>query len=145
MDNETWRWIWVAAVLVLGFGEIVTAGFFMLPFAVGALVAGVLAWLDVASPLVQLIVFIGVSAIALFFLQRFVRRADIHQPQMGSNRMVGQMGRVIETIDTTEGIGRVRVETEDWRATTDGDDLPVGTRVRVVEIRGTRLVVERIE
>lgn len=144
MDNETWRWVWVIATLLLGFGEIVTAGFFMLPFAVGALVAAVLAWMDV-EPVVQLLVFIVVSVIALFILQRFVRKSDEHLPPMGSNRMVGQTGRVIEAIDTSEGIGRVRVETEDWRATTDGDALPVGATVRIVGIRGTRLVVEEIE
>jgi inner membrane protein len=144
LDNETWRWIWVAATLILGFGEIVTAGFFMLPFAVGALVAAVLAWVGVA-PVVQLLVFIVVSTVALFVLQRFVRGADEHQPPMGSNRMVGQTGRVIEPIDSATGVGRVRVETEDWRATTDGPGLAVDTTVRVIGIRGTRLVVEQIE
>lgn len=145
IDNEAWRWIWVAAALVLGFGEIVTAGFFMLPFAAGAAVAAILAFLNVA-PSVQLLVFIIVSVIGLFFLQRFVRRADESQPTMGSNRMVGQQGRVIEAIDPTTGIGRVRVETEDWRATFDGGTaLEEGTPIRVTGIRGTRLVVEPIE
>lgn len=144
IDNETWRWIWVIATLVLGFGEIVTAGFFMLPFAVGALVAAILAWLNVA-PVIQLLTFIGVSAVALFLVQRFVRRFDESQPPMGSNRMVGQTGRVIEPIDTSMGVGRVRVETEEWRATTDGPALAVDASVRVVGIRGTRLVVEEIE
>lgn len=144
MDNETWRWVWVVATLVLGFGEIVTAGFFMLPFAVGAFVATILAWLDVA-PIVQLLTFIGVSLVSLFLLQTFVRKGDEDTPLMGSNRMLGQRGRVIETIDPQTGVGRVRVETEDWRATTDGPDLQVGTAVLVVGIRGTRLVVEKAE
>lgn len=144
IDNETWRWIWVVATLILGFGEIVTAGFFMLPFAVGAFVAAILAWTGV-DPVVQLLVFIGVSIVALFILQKFVRKFDEHQPPMGSNRMLGQTGRVIEAIDTTLGVGRVRVETEDWRATTDGPPLALDSVVRIVDIRGTRLVVEKIE
>jgi membrane protein implicated in regulation of membrane protease activity len=142
MDNETWRWVWVIATLVLGFGEIVTAGFFMLPFAVGALVATILAWLDVA-PLVQLLTFLAVSLVALFALQRFVKKINKETPLMGSNRMLGQRGKVIEIIDPQSGTGRVRVETEEWRATTDGDDLEVGAAVRVTGIRGTRLVVEK--
>jgi membrane protein implicated in regulation of membrane protease activity len=33
--------------------------------------------------------------------------------------------------------------TEDWRATTDSDDeFAPGTEVRVIEVRGTQLVVE---
>jgi membrane protein implicated in regulation of membrane protease activity len=39
--------------------------------------------------------------------------------------------------------GAVKMGTEDWRATTDRDDeIAAGTVVRVVEVRGTRLVVE---
>ena len=144
MDNETWRWVWVGATLILGFGEMVTAGFFMLPFAVGALVAAILAWFDV-SPIVQLLSFIAVSIVGLFVFQKVVRRSDADQPQMGANRMVGQRGRVTEAVDRSAGSGRVRVETEDWRATTDGDDIGVGTSVRVIEIRGTRLVVEAVD
>jgi membrane protein implicated in regulation of membrane protease activity len=144
MDNETWRWVWVIATLVLGFGEIVTAGFFMLPFAVGALVATILAWLDVA-PLVQLLTFLAVSLAALFVMQRFVKKMNKDIPRMGSNRMLGQRGKVTEIIDPQSGSGRVRVETEDWRATTDGDDLEVGAAVRVTGIRGTRLVVEKVD
>ena len=35
-DTELWRWIWVGAFVVLGIGEMITAGLFMLPFAFGA-------------------------------------------------------------------------------------------------------------
>jgi membrane-bound ClpP family serine protease len=40
------------------------------------------------------------------------------------------------------GEGRVRVDTELWRATTDGGPIAQDARVRVIEVRGTRLVVE---
>jgi len=144
MDNEVWRWIWVGAAIFLGFGEMVTAGFFMLPFAIGAVVAAVLAWLDV-PPLVALIVFIGVSLVAMVGLQRFVRREDEHQPRMGANRLVGMTATVLEDIDRVTGAGRVRMETELWRAATDGDPIPAGAVVRVTEVRGARLVVEPID
>lgn len=144
MDNETWRWIWVGAALVLGFAEIVTAGFFLLPFAIGAAVAAVLAWLDV-SPLVQLLVFIGVSVVVLLLLQRFVRRSDERQPAIGANRLVGQRAHVLEAVDRATGEGRVRFDAELWRATTDGDRIEEGVEVTIVGIRGTRVVVERAE
>ena len=39
----------------------------------------------------------------------------------------------------------VRVGAEDWRADAADDiALPVGARVRVLEVRGTRLVVEPV-
>jgi membrane protein implicated in regulation of membrane protease activity len=141
MDNEIWRWIWVGAAVVFGVGEMLTAGFFMLPFAVGALAAVPLAWLGVHE-MIQLTVFLAVSVVTLMAIQRMVRRADEHQPAVGANRFMNSTGIVIEEIDRASGHGRVRVDTENWRATTDGDAIPEGTEVRIVEVRGTRLVVE---
>jgi membrane protein implicated in regulation of membrane protease activity len=141
MDNETWRWIWVGAALFLGFAEMVTAGFFMLPFAVGAVIAAILAFTGVA-PEIQMAVFVASSLISLVLLQRYVRKEDEHQPAVGSNRFVGQLAVVIQPVDRTSGSGRVRMETEDWRAVTDGEPIGTGTEVQVVDVRGARLVVE---
>ena len=63
-DPDFWRWLWLGIAVVLGVGEMVTAGFFMLPFAIGAAIATLLAWADV-SITVQLVVFISTSLIAV--------------------------------------------------------------------------------
>ncbi len=144
MDTETWRWIWIGAALFLGMAEIVTAGFFMLPFAVGAVIAAALAFMDVA-PAIQLIVFIATSLVALILLQRFVRHGDEKQAPVGANRFVDRTAVVLDAIKRTAGTGRVRMDSEEWRATTDGDDIAVGAEVRIIEVRGTRLVVEPTE
>jgi len=141
MSIEAWRWFWVIAAAVLTVAEIATAGFFMLPFAIGAAAAAVVAFLNGAEA-IQLGVFLIVSAIALYLLRNFVKRGDQKQPNVGANRFVGQRARVIETIDPATGLGRVKMDTELWRATTDGVIIPEGTEVRVTEVRGTRLVVE---
>ena len=147
MDNETWRWIWVGTAMFLGFAEIFTAGFFMLPFAIGAVVAAVLAFMDVA-PAIQLTAFIVVSVLGLILLQKFVRHEDDDPPNVGANRFVGQRAVVIEALDRVTGLGRVRMDTEEWRAMpADGipDPISEGTAVRIVDVRGTRLVVEPID
>ena len=144
MENEVWRWIWVGAALFLGLAEMVTAGFFMLPFAVGAVIAAVLAFMDV-EPVVQLVVFIVTSVVALVVLQRYVRKEDERQPAIGSNRFVGQRAVVLQTVDRTSGTGRVRMDTEEWRAVTDGSPIEAGTEVEVTEVRGARLVVQATE
>jgi membrane protein implicated in regulation of membrane protease activity len=140
MDNEWWRWIWLGVAAVFGIGEIFTAGFFMLPFAAGAVVAFVLAWLDVA-PAIVLPVFLVTSVVVLIIIQRLVRRGDRTVVPVGANRFVGRQVLVLERVDRVAGTGRVRLDTESWRATTDGDPLEPGAEARVVEMRGTRLVV----
>jgi membrane protein implicated in regulation of membrane protease activity len=145
VDEELWRWIWLGAALLFGVGEIITAGFFLLPFAVGAAAAAVLAFAGV-NPAVQGIVFVVGSVLALVAMRRFADRTDTDQPTVGANRMVGARAVVLERIDRVAGTGRVRVATEVWRATTDGAAIePGGGEVRVLDVRGTRLVVEPVE
>lgn len=141
-DIEVWRWIWVGAFVVLGIGEMVTAGLFMLPFAIGAAAAGILAWFEVAI-WIQLLVFLVVSIGALFGLRKFAWRSTEPTHSVGARRYVDAVGTVTESVNRVSGTGRVRVETEHWRATTDTDDvIEPGTEVLVVDVRGARLVVE---
>ena len=132
VENEVWRWVWTIGALVLAVAEIFTAGFFLLPFGIGATAAAVLAW--IGSPLiVQWIAMFAVSAASLVYFQRFARRSDAapHEP-VGVDRLIGQTAIVVET--------------EEWRATSRGETIKKGATVHVLEIRGARLVVrERVD
>jgi membrane protein implicated in regulation of membrane protease activity len=141
-DIEVWRWIWVGAFVVLGIGEMVTAGLFMLPFAIGAGAAAILSWFNVEI-WIQLVVFLVVSIAALWGMRKFAWRSTEPSHAVGAKRYVDAVGTVTETVDRVAGTGRVRVETEQWRATTDSEaSLDVGAEVLVVDVRGARLVVE---
>lgn len=144
VDNEVWRWLWTIFAIVMGVGEIFTAGFFLLPFAIGAGAAAILAWAG-AAVLAQWLVFFGVSVFALAYLRRFISRQDEgEQPRVGANRWVGLDGIVIEDIDPVSGAGMVKVESEQWRAVAP-QAVPAGQKIVVIEVRGARLVVEPLE
>lgn len=144
VDNEVWRWMWTVLAVVLGIGEILTAGFFLLPFAVGAAAAAILAWIG-AAVLAQWLVFFGVSIFALAYLRKYIVRQDEgDQPRVGANRWVGEMGLVLEDIEPDTGAGMVRILNEEWRAKALSP-IETGTRIVVTEVKGTRLVVERVE
>ncbi len=144
MDNETWRWIWLGFAAVMGVAEIVTAGFFILPFAVGGIVAFLLAWFG-ASTIVQWTVFIIVSLVSLVLLQMYAKKDRAEQHPVGANRFVDKTALVLEDIDRVAAAGRVRMDTEEWRATTEGDPISAGTEVRIVGVVGSRLLVEPVE
>lgn len=144
VDNETWRWLWTGLAVVMAIGEIFTAGFFLLPFAIGAGAAAVLAWIGVAV-LPQWLVFFGVSLFAFVYLRRFIKRQDAMTPApVGANRWANSVGVVLEEIDPITATGLVRVGAEQWRATSD-TPIPAGTKVVVKEVRGVRLVVSPID
>lgn len=144
VENEVWRWLWTVFALVMGIGEIFTAGFFLLPFAIGAAAAAVLAWIG-AAVIAQWLVFFGISIFSMAYLRRFIDRQDEgDQPVIGANRWVSRPGIVLERIDPHSGAGMVKVDTEEWRATAH-QEIPEGTRIVVTEVRGTRFVVEPYE
>jgi membrane protein implicated in regulation of membrane protease activity len=142
VNNESWRWVWTLFALGMGIGEMFTAGFFLLPFAIGAAAAAVLAWLGVAL-VAQWLVFFGVSAIAFAYLRKFIDRQDDNvQPRIGANRWLGAKGVVLQDIDPIGATGMVRIDTEEWRAySEDGTAIPSGTAVIVTDVQGARLVV----
>jgi membrane protein implicated in regulation of membrane protease activity len=143
-DPEVWRWVWLVAAFVFAGGEIATAGsFFLLPFSAGALVAALLAFLGV-NVTVELVAFLAVSAACLAALYPLRRRLDRAEPQdgIGARRLLGQPALVLADVAGTDLPGMVRVGHEEWRAESlDGTPIAAGSRVKVVEVRGTRVVV----
>jgi membrane protein implicated in regulation of membrane protease activity len=136
---------WLIAAAILGLGEIATTGFFMGPFALGALVAAIIAAAAGTGWVVSLALFLVVSIVALAAL-RPIARAHMRQPaqlRTGTAALVGRSATVVERIAGDEGC--VRLEGELWRARAyDEDDvIEPGARVQVLEIRGvTALVAE---
>jgi membrane protein implicated in regulation of membrane protease activity len=144
VDNELWRWVWTIFAIVLAIGEMFTAGFFLLPFAIGGAAAAVLAWIG-ANVVAQWLVFFGVSTISLVYLRRFIGRQDQgEQPRVGANRWIGSEGVVLQGIDPQSGSGMVRILNEEWRATALGR-IPAGSKIVVTAVDGARLVVEKME
>ena len=140
MENEVWRWLWTGAALVFGLAEVFTAGFFLLPFAIGAAAAAVLGWTDVHI-LWQWLTFFMVTAVSFVYLRRFIRRQNREdQPRVGANRLIEARGMVIERVDENSETGMVRIGGEQWRAVA-AEPIEADTKVMITEIRGTRLVV----
>jgi membrane protein implicated in regulation of membrane protease activity len=138
--------LWLIAAVIFAVGEIATLGFFLAPFAGGALVAALVAAIGGGS-IVSLAVFIVVSLVLLGALRPLARSHKRLPPQLrtGTAALVGRTGMVTERIANDEGTGCVKLEGESWTARAyDADEvIEPGKRVQVMEIRGaTALVTE---
>jgi membrane protein implicated in regulation of membrane protease activity len=145
MDTpEEWRWVWLIATAVFSIGEMASPGsFFLAPFALGALVAAILAFAGVSVG-VEWVVFLVVSIATLIALRPVARRLDRNALDhgVGARRLVGSRATVLQDIPGDAERGMVRVDRETWRAqSTDGAPIPAGTIVRVAEVQGTRVIV----
>ena len=138
--------LWLIAAVIFGIGEIATLGFFLAPFAGGALVAALVAAIG-AGAVISWVVFLVVSVVLLAALRpialRHVRQAP--RRRTGPAALVGRTAVVTERISNDEGIGCVRIDGEVWSARAFDEDqvFETGTRVQVLEIKGaTALVAE---
>ena len=143
-DPNTWRWIWIIAMVVFGVGEMgVIGSFFLAPFALGAAVAAILAFAGMSLG-VEWAAFLVVSVLSFVALRPIAHRLDAEGPALGvgSSRQIGQRARVTEAIEGEHDHGTVVVGRETWRAeSVGGVPIDVGATVIVEEVRGTRVVV----
>jgi membrane protein implicated in regulation of membrane protease activity len=136
-------WVgWLIVAVVFGAGEVMTAGFFLAPFAIGALVATIVSAAGGGLVLSGL-VFLAISTAALLGLRPIARRhlRTPTQLKTGTAALVGHTATVVERV--TDGGGSVKLEGEVWTARPyDEDDvIEPGTRVHVMEIRGATALV----
>jgi membrane protein implicated in regulation of membrane protease activity len=137
--------VWVVVAVALAVGEILTPGLFFLgPVALAAAAAAIT---DAAGggAIGSVIVFIVAALASLVFLRPVARR-HVRLPALsrtGTDALVGRKALVTRTVD--ENGGRVRIGGEEWSARSylDGQVLPEGASVDVIQIEGaTALVAE---
>ena len=138
--------IWLIAAVVFAVGEIATLGFFLAPFAGGALLAAIVAAAGAGTG-ISWAVFLLVSIVLLAALRPIARshRRQPAQLRTGTAALVGRSAMVTERISNDEGTGCVKLEGETWTARSYDEDAVIepGRRVHVIEIRGaTALVTE---
>ena len=139
---EFWYW-WVAAALFLVL-EILLPGIFFLWLGIAAGVVGIIALvIPVMTWPFQLTLFAVLSFAAVLLARHYVNKRpedDSDQPTL--NRRGEQfIGRIFTLSDSIEdGRGRAKIGDGVWSV--EGEDLPAGTKVKVVGVDGIVLKVE---
>jgi membrane protein implicated in regulation of membrane protease activity len=135
--------VWVVVAVALAIGEVVTPGMFFLgPLSLSAGAAALAALLG-AGTIGSLIVFLVASLLSLGLLRPIARR-HVRMPAIsrtGTDALIGRKALVTRQIDA--GGGRVKIGGEEWsaRAYLDGEVIPEGTTVDVIQIEGATALV----
>lgn len=139
-------WLWLGGVVLFGAVEAATAGLVSIWFAAGAVAGLIAAWLG-AGVAAQVVLFAVVSAAALAVTRPLVRRyAAGKAVPTNLDRVLGDTGRVTETIDNARSAGAVYVDGKTWTARSDdGAVIPQGTTVKILRMEGVKLFVRKIE
>lgn len=136
------HWWWLILAVLLGIGEIIMPGVFLIWIALAAALTGLLTMLTGGPVVLQLLIF-AVASVAIawvgrrWYLQNPVASSD---PLLNDRaaRLIGQTVIVAEPI--THGRGRVKVGDSVWSAS--GPDAPEGAAVTVTGVKDGVLVVE---
>jgi membrane protein implicated in regulation of membrane protease activity len=135
--------VWVILACAFGVGEMLSGGFFLAPFALGAALAAVAD--EIAGGAAGIAVFVVASLLALLLVRPVVRRHTRTGPPLrtGAAALIGKNAVVLERIVNSEGVGLIRIGGEVWSARSlyDDEEIEPGTRVEVVDIKGATALV----
>ncbi|OYT42208.1 MAG: hypothetical protein B6U86_00750 [Candidatus Altiarchaeales archaeon ex4484_43] len=135
--------IWLVVSIIFFIGEMLTAGFFLLWFGIGALVAAISTFF-ITDDITQWAIFLVVSAALVILTRPFARRITKKAPREAAvDALIGKRARVIETINPDTNKGRIRVKNDEWRADAD-EIIPEGEEVEVIRIKGTHAIVKKL-
>lgn len=139
-------WVWLIAAVVFGVVEALTAGLVSIWFVAGSAAALIGALLGAGLGL-QVALFVVVSAAALAVTRPLVRRYTAGKTvPTNLDRVLGDTGKVTETIDNENSSGAVYVDGKTWTArSADGSVIPAGTVVEILRMEGVKLFVKKIE
>lgn len=135
-------WLIVAGVCFVF--EIFTVGFLIFWLAIGALIAMVASFF-VDNVVIQTAIFVISSAILIFATRPFVKKFaknDKDDVKTNAYSIIGKTGVVMQSIDSLNATGLIKVDGEVWSASTDKDvSIPKGAEVKVKEIKGVKAIV----
>ena len=124
--------------------ESFTLGFFVFWFSIGALLALIVS-LFTTNIVIQSVVFVVSSTILLLLtkplIKKFVKTPKTKPTNVYS--IIGKEGIVLETIDSINGTGKVKVNGELWSAISDSN-IEKDEKIKVISVNGVKLKVEKI-
>jgi hypothetical protein len=139
---EYWHWA-VAGLLLLALEVFAPGAIFMWLGIAALVIAAILAMIPTLSWEWQWSLFSVLSVASIIGWRIFFRRhplPDEHSPRKLNQRGKELVGRVVTLSQPIEnGIGRTQLGDSWWRI--EGPDLPAGSKVKIVDSRGSSLVV----
>lgn len=136
--------IWILLIIAFIVIESATVSLISIWFAGGALVA-LLALLLGADVTIQILVFLLVSVLCIVLLRKFaLNSVKNKKSKTNIDRIIGQEIILKEGISDELGAGLAVINDVEWKVKSEnGELIPAGEKVKVVDVEGVKLVVKR--
>jgi len=139
-----WIIFWIVVMITLIIIEVCATNLVTIWIAIGAFFAVLVAiWF---GPVAQWSVFILASSVLLIATRPLAKKFVPKTVPLNYDRVIGEVGIVIEEINTVTGLGQVKVMGQIWSAKCVAETaIPVDTSVRVNAVEGVKVIVEKIQ
>jgi membrane protein implicated in regulation of membrane protease activity len=135
-------WVWLVLFVLAVILEFATLDFVGIWFAIAAIPSFILALFGV-HPVIQFVVFALITVVLLFLTRPVVvKYFKTNEIKTNVDSIVGTVGIVTKEI-TPLTIGTVKMPNVEWSAISK-DAIEVGAHVRVLDVEGVKLIVEKI-
>lgn len=137
-------YVWIGIAVLMAIYEVATVQLVTVWFVIGGICAAI-STLFTDNIVLQIVVFVAVSLIALLITRPLVKRFKKNSVKVSTNadRLIGAVGVMRGDLSDTESVGQVKIEGGVWSAKTDNPPLKNGDKVRVLAIEGVKLIVEK--
>ncbi|MCH5299871.1 MAG: NfeD family protein [Ruminococcus sp.] len=139
--------IWLGIAVILAIVEVSTTQLVSIWFVVGA-VASAISTSFTDNLMIQIIVFVLVSAICLIATRPFVKNVTKNKKiSTNADSLIEKTGIITIEVNNTLSQGQINVDGQIWTARSKNNKqiLSVKEKARVKEISGVKLIVEPVE
>ena len=139
--------VWLIIAGVCFIIEMMTVGFFVFWFGIGALLTMIISLIFPDNLILQTSIFIISSTLLIFCTKPLVKKLSKSDKKVATNAysIIGKKGIVVQDINPTHGVGQIKISGEVWSAKTNDDSIiEKGSEIEVTEIDGVKAVVKPI-
>lgn len=140
---EWLEWVWLGIFIGALLFEFATADMVSIWFSLGAIPSYIVALLG-GNPILQIVLFFVITAVLLYFTRPVVLKYfKTNEIKTNVDSVIGQKALCVERI-SEDVIGEVKLKTQIWSAVSK-ETIEVNEHVRILDVEGVKLIVEKIE
>lgn len=135
-------WHWLTAAVLLLVIEMLVGSYYLLWVSFAAFLVAIVQWMFGINWGAQVVLFTVVAILSVIAWYIYDKRRDKTSSRPHLNKRGHQyIGRTFQLSDAIiNGVGKIKVDDSTWKV--KGDDAPINTAVRVIDVDGTELIVE---
>ncbi|HET8708449.1 MAG TPA: NfeD family protein [Pseudomonadales bacterium] len=137
------HWLWLVLSIILFVIELNAPGISFMWLGAAAALTAVIVWLVPMGWAAQCLLFSILVLISLFAWWKFFRGEDKSDNHLNNpaGRYVGQTHVLVQAIEN--GRGKIQIGDTQW--VVEGDNLPVGSKVKITAVHGMSFKVKAVE